>query len=176
MSVEKSLEGGVADPQLHRCPTPGHFSRGKALQNSSKTTGEATTVRYPGPANPLALSPSPIHPGSHSLPYHLQLELCHRRQKVQQQCSHSRPCVELLSHALESDPQQLPRSQRVVHVLDSPVVISLMGAVAVMASSPMVAGKVAAMRASLCLSLSCLYASTAGVPTPPSPSYPLGPA
>ena len=120
MSVEKSLEGGVADPQLHRCPTPGHFSRGKALQNSSKTTGEATTVRYPGPANPLALSPSPIHPGSHSLPYHLQLELCHRRQKVQQQSSHSRPCAELLSHALESDPQQLPRSQRVVHVLDRP--------------------------------------------------------
>ena len=59
----------------------------KALQNRSKSLLEASPVRYPGSANPMALPACPLHAGLNPLPYQLQFELSQGCQEVQQQPS-----------------------------------------------------------------------------------------
>ncbi len=82
MRIQEPLQGGIADVQLLGRLTPRDISFEKALHNSSKTLGEASSVDYSGPTDFLALPAGSLHAGLDPFPDQLQLELSKRGQQV----------------------------------------------------------------------------------------------
>ena len=73
--IEQSLQGGIANAQFSGCPASRHLALCKALQNCSKTAVKAPPVRYPWPADSMALFPRPVHAGFNPFPEDASLQL-----------------------------------------------------------------------------------------------------
>ena len=68
MGIQEPLEGGIANAQFLGSPAARNITLVKALQNSSKTTGETSPVCSPRTAYPMLLSAGPVHSCLDSLP------------------------------------------------------------------------------------------------------------
>ena len=75
LGIQQPLECGISYPKLLCSPAARNITLVKALQNISKTTGEALSVCNPGTPYPMALFTCPVHACLDPLPQDPLLQL-----------------------------------------------------------------------------------------------------